>query len=78
MIDPRDTLIEQLEKSGIPAAVRRQRKINAVLVEFNGSLYRLAEEIVRLRETSSEEWTRLYGDYAERRRLANRPWVNGR
>jgi hypothetical protein len=27
---------------------------------------------------SAAAWVRLYGGYAERRRLVNRPWVNGR
>jgi hypothetical protein len=48
--DPRDILIEQLERSGIPTVVRREREIDAVIAEFNGDIREMAAYIRDLRK----------------------------
>lgn len=48
-------LIEQLDRSGIPAAVAQERRVAAVRDEFGGDAAAMAAEILKLRAELAAE-----------------------
>jgi hypothetical protein len=54
-LESRRALLQQLERSGIPAAIAYDQRISRIIEEFGGDIRRLAVEIDALRLSTSTQ-----------------------